>query len=806
MKSSQPFKKFIHSNLLLGLALSSISTASFSQTCSELSSSLNSIQSKQYNFKESDAANAKRLIELEKEHDATLSQLAIIHELHKINDKFFDELDPNAQSISEEGFDRILATIKNVASDNLKDSENKDIKHLTALENMAAMDSLLNEMKSLDGMDKNLFRISSVMTNDGKASLDEAATDKVTAIYNQCKTNRASALCKVLAPEGSSSPNENVSNLISGFIKAYSADQDSNANEKIRLAQLNNYHNILRTGINPDANLVALFESAKSATSATVPAATIAKVRSYASEDNQNIKNLELAYCCTIPRAKTNNRESCKEAEKDKEDEENKGKFNRSKCEEYTKQLPASLGDVLSTFVGYEKNVYDTLNFDFDRVTENALMDKESSKAYDDIINQDNALSNYVRSVTGGLNFLGTGGAQTRVTENFGDLTKRTNTTEEGANKIKARLACLFRKGKINVADGRDISLTGIFTIAGIEEHDNPRIVSQINKRICEVSNKVKSQSIDCERNEVIYISHNADTGDYEVKDFEKLLEVFGDSKELHKNWEEMQKDYQDKVNASKAKIDQLKSKTEYAHLEQLKNFMISDYKSRCSVKAVDIIGIAACNSDISEDGAIDYLLGSVNQVNKVLLAEYNPENVRKNDLANATIQQRRIILGNMDGACQGLNRLNGEKPDQGFSSPAITSVCARVVSMKTEANKTTAYERTQRIESRGYRLTGDGNYKKKKSTGSQIGLGVLQGLGNSAGTLVGTYFQGKQLNDSIPYQERYIYNQMDQQYAYNWYQQNAQPNYFYPGMNNAYYLPQFSGYSGGYNFNATGL
>ena len=197
------------------------------------------------------------------------------------------------------------------------------------------------------------------------------------------------------------------------------------------------------------------------------------------------------------------------------------------------------------------------------------------------------------------------------------------------------------------------------------------------------------------------------------------------------------------------------------------------------------------------QDNNLQYL---INNVSGVLLAEVDPTAQSAVNLTNANLQQRRVILGNMSGACQGLTRLNEEQPTAGFTNNGVTTACERISSMNTEASRTTSYERTQQIERRGYRLTGDGDYKKRKSTGRQIGLGVLQGLGNSAGLLAGTYFQGRQVSDNIPYQEQYIYNQMDQQYAYNWYQQNATP-FTYPGYNNPYFLPQLGGYSGGYSF-----
>ncbi len=766
-------KKFTFKNFLIGMAVLSLSFNLYSQTCSQLSSGLNSIQSAQYNMKTSNADDAKRLIELEKNHDATLSQLAIIHELHKINDEFFQALDPATQSISEVGFDNILDTIRDVASDNLKDDDDNSIHHLMALENMATMDSLLFEMRQNDEVDESLFKVGSIPEGSSLAQQVESKVNQITAACASKPGDSRGKLCTSLT----SAEYESSRELVKGFINAFSADQDSRGDNTLRKQKLRDYHNILRTGINPGSDLSEVFETAKAANSGAIPSQIIAKVRTYAS-DNQNMRNLELAFCCTIPRQRANNRDSCKQG------------FQRSSCEEYTQRLPASLSDVLGTFVNYEQRVYRSLNFDFDRVTEADLMDQQTIAAYNSITSQNNALSTYVERVTGGLNFLGTGGARSQVTESFDNLTTRNNITEQATSRIQARLTSLFRKGKINVADSRDFDISGTFSIAGtsgIEEHDNPRIVNQINERICEISNRVKNLNVDCQKDEdakVDYISYNSTSGEYEVNEFDKLLEVFGDGRELHRNWEEMQRDYQKTVNDIQAEINNLKSKPEYAHLEQIKNFMVYDYKSRCTVNTNDIISIASCNSDLASDEPVDYLIGTVGQATQALLAEYKPETIRN------------------------LNRLNEEQPNQGFSSPAIQEACGRISSMNTAANRTTSFERDETIRSRGYELNSDGDFSRRPSSGTQIGLGMLRGLGTSAPMLAGTFFQGRQLSDSIPFREQYIYNQMDQQYAFNWWQQNAPFNYFAApgGFNNPYYLPQIGNTSSGFNFNTGGL
>lgn len=802
MKTNQPFKKFIHTKVLIALGLSSLSTFTFSQTCSELSTSLNSIQAKQYNLMSGEGDDAKRLIELEKDHDATLSQLTIIHELHKLNDEYFKTLKRDAIPISENGFDDVLSIINSVSSDDLTDKETqRKIKHLSVLENMATMDSLLSEMRNADNVNESLFRVSSIPEG---SSFTQEVEGKVNQIIASCvastSTNRSN-LCKSLTQEKSDSARE----LVKGFITAFTADQTSRATPESRKQTLDNYHAILRNGLDPSSDLFQLFQDAKAVAATSESSQIIARVRSYANSStvsggvttvtkNENIKNLEYAYCCTLSNIRANQRDACKEGSGFQND--------RVSCDSYTNKVPNSLKDVLETFVNYESRVYSSLNYDFDRVNPESLMDKESLRAQKTIFNQNNALSTYVQTVTGGLSFLGTGNASSNISNSFSELTEGSTKIDSTVKSLMARLGVIFRRGKINAPDGRNFPTGKAFLSSGIEEQDRPRITSEVNKRICDIAKKI-DQSKQCDNTEYVTVGANG----FELKDNDELLSVFGNGAELHRIWEDEQKLYQDKLADIKAKINALKAKPEYAHLEQIKNFMVLDFQARCNYKTEDNdIKISGCNADLDGNPAIDYLVADVNGISNALLAEYDPNKIQNYNLANASLQQRRTILGNMNGACQGLTRLNTEKPNQGFSSPAITAVCGRVVSMNTEASITTAYERGQRIESRGYRLTGDGNYKKKKSTGSQIGLGVLQGLGNSAGTLVGTFAQGRILNDSLPYQERYIYNQMDQQYAYNWYQQNAQPNYFYPGMNNPYYLPQFGGYSGGYNFNATGL
>lgn len=775
------------------LAISLTHSFAYSQSCPEVTESIKSIQTKQYSLKtkttDSDGNEIEStLFELEVDYDKTLAQATILKDLNELNESFF-RVSREASDINEEGFDDILNSI-----DELSKSENLEV-----MQNMATMDALIDQLRSEsiissdDDGDVNDSRSISV-DYSSNIPIEVQVANKIERLEQNCGES-ANALCQSLRSKSSSGKA-----LVEKFILAFSANQE-NASETTRTANLAAYRAVLRQGISEDADLQALFTSAKELTDTTEADEIISQIRSVGSAEGQDITKIKRAYCCTLTDVKFNQRENCAHDRQ----------FQRSQCSEYTQAAGQSFATVFRAFNNYESRINATLSGAFTIKNLNANpLDTLTPQLQQRIRTSSPLIAQYMSVLSGSI----FGGGSSIISEGLNTLAKRSTSIDSTANSMISRINNIYKRGRLTLRDDQPLPTAGLFAPGSISTGNMQEVVGLMNQKTCDLATEIASaRSETVSACPVIFGYDPLNPGsNIVVRDIDKLSDIFKsganrqEANAIQQVWARQLAAVDQELAAKRAKINALKGENEYAHLEQLKRFMIWDLQTRCSESVTTENIVTPQCGDQDGNDSVFYLVEKVGDVTNKLLAEIDPRTIASSNLTDASLQQRRVILGNMSGACQGLTRLNSEQPSQGFSSSAITSACARIASMNTAASETTAFERTQRIERRGYRLDGEGNYRKRKSTGSQLGLGVLRGLGTSAPMLAGTYFQGRQLTDSIPFQEQYIYNQMDQQYAYNWFQQNAQPNYFYPGMQSPYFMPQLGGYSGGYNFNATGL
>ncbi len=780
-------------------------TSTFAQSCSAIRTNLQSIQAQQYNLKAGSGQNTQRLLDLEREHDHILSQVAIIRELHQLNDSFFRALRETTVPISEGGFTEVMSALDQISTESLEGDRSRN--HLTALENMSTMDALLTEMKQANSIDINRFRVTEADL-DGK-SYEDAVADKVESLISACQSTASpSNLCRSLNAsvekeqlilEGKTIEDNKKANktrnLISGFLHAYSADQSNTSN---RAQLLQNYQDVLRNGLPEDVDLTALTESFRGVVANSRSSQIVARIRNYASDPSDRTR-LNFAYCCTLSTVQSNQRDACKE---------DTG-FERRLCRQYANEAGNSFTRLFQTFNNYETRVYETLDFNFDNtaVAENELsplMDTRIAEAFETVNNDNDVLKSYVDAISNPLRILGSRSAESGVSRSLENLNISVDQMNQSVNNIALRLGTIFKRGKVLLPENHNIrsSEFSMNTVAdGINLNTLPEVVSRLNEAICSLAKGIKpNQTIDCD----VFVSIAQDGEGIVVNNASQLMGIFGSGEDVHQFWQSQTSKFNKDLGDKRAEIARIKSGPEYSHLNQIKNFMVWDYRTRCSSENSIVVSVPNCNSDIDPSPGVEYLVDDVNNVTQALFAEYDPSSI---NLGNASLQERRLILGNMSGACQGLTRLNTERPNDGFNANGIEQACQSITSMNTTASTVTAHERGSRIRSRGYRLNSDGDYERRRSTGSMIGAGILRGLGNSAPLLAGTYFQGRMVTDNIPYQERAIYNQLEQQYAYQWYSENAPFNYFgTPGFNNPYYLPQFTGYSAGYNFNTSGI
>lgn len=768
----------------------------FSQSCVEVKESLRAIQANQYNLKTKITKDGTEteisLIELEKEYDKTLAQASILQGLNELNESFF-RASRQVTTINEQGFDEIISNIDRVAKSG----------DLQVMQNMATMDQLLLQLKNEniisndddgDQLIKNPKSIS--IDYSSEVPIEDQVIQKMGKLKENCGES-TNALCVSLKDDSSTGKE-----LVKKFIFAFSANQD-NVDPVKRKEHLDAYRAVLRNGMAEDTNLQAIFDSASDVAKNTKAFGIIEEIKRAGSAQGTDMHNLQRAYCCTLTDPQFNKRQACQDV----------SDFKKAECVDYIDSATTSFATIFKAYNNYEKEINSTLSYDFtfSKINDNPL-DTITPAMRDRIRASSPVIAQYMDVLSGSI----FGGGSSRLSTSLNDLTNKSQAIDNNANSMMNRINCIYKRGRLNLSGIDVLPTTGNINLDAVATGQMQDVVDLMNQKTCNLATalaEAKKQTVDaCPK----YFKLNPNDNSLIVPEDPALLaEIFKPGKDSQEKnaiqaaWASQLTSIEADLTKKRADIDALKSNNEYAHLEQLKRFMYWDLKSRCndSIQTRNVT-TAQCGIEDRND-SISYVMelaGDVGSVTTKLLAELDPATIANSDLSNASLSQRRIILGNMNGACQGLTRLNGENPNKGFSSNAIVSACSRIASMETDASKTTSYERGQQIERRGYTLSGDGNYRKKKSTSSQIGLGVLQGIGNSAGLLAGTYFQGRQLRDGIPFQEQYIYNQMDQQYAYDWYQQNAQPNYFYPGMNNPYYLPQLGGYSGGYNFNGSGL
>lgn len=779
-------KKLIAGSILCSVLYAAPSFAS-APTCEQVGKDLNRIQFKQYELKSGDN---KTLLELQKEYDKTLSDASIIQELYELNKKFFLVLNNPTSLLARPTDYAALATqIQSVSS-----SEN-----LKVMKNMAAMDALITELANETGLE-----IESLAAGFNPQS-ESSVLNTYQRIALACQ-GKQSVLCTSLTNEsvdknGNPGPTRQ---LLDSFMIAFAANSESTAPAQ-RAEALANYRGVLRRGITDSANFEELYNQA-SAVAARTNAEALSKlveVQHNGSSERLNVIALNRAQCCILTPQEAATSDSCKAL----------ANFDHNKCtgssDSYMVQAAAVIPPIARTFLDYEQSAYRALNFKFEDISSLDQTTPEALRPFGGNLYLRRIglfTSNFAPDMKGSIERF-TNVMAANLTSDQAKLRLVTN----HSNNIVNQISSYYRRGRSQISSnpGHNFMPPGAQITTQAQLSD---VTKQINEQICQISNsRTGATRQDC-------TSATIQSSRY-VKVFENPLrislsssnaldEVFaGNEEEIEARWQHQSQHVRTKLNDLRQKIEGIKASQSYAYLDQLKSFMIWDMRNRCGISSNNEISIPTCGT-VDANPSVDYLIAQVGSVTNLLLAETDAAVNARADLNNASLAERRVILGNMNGACLGLQRMQSENAESNMTGNGISQACERIASMQSAAQQTTPTERSARLERSGRYVDTEGRVRRNPSTGRDIALGALRGLGTSGPDLLGTYFQGRAISDSAPYQYQYYTGMKLNAYAQNWWQTNTPmfPSFPYGMGNVAPFYGTTGGYTSGFNFNTAGL
>lgn len=801
-------------NILIGSVAISFFMASLSfanaPSCDQTAKDLNAVQTSQYNLK-SPAPESKSLFELQKEYDQTLSEATIVSELHKLNEQFTNVVaETTATPYTSDDIASFIDDISNVTS-----SEN-----LQVMRNMAAVDTLLQEMVKNTGLQ--------ILTEDG----GYASVEQVIVACSQVPSQYSGVLCESL--RGKTPEAEQTKALVSSFLQAFAVNNNANLTSEEKDSTLNAYRAILRQGIDPESDLNELFNSARTLARQKESASFMGleRIASLGNTNGSQVRELRNAQCCLASEIEAGALPICATSTIGT----SPAPFDRGQCYgadgskngPYMQKAKESFGEITDAFVAYERRAYGALNFQFTNATPLDLTTSASIHGAARLAAHGVA-HGITQDITRGSGILGLGArvldveamqkrARDKNNKSISSGANLSNSLETTGQNIIDQIACIYRRGKLTLSPGQALPTGGSFspTAANSEVDGNQlkQVANLINKTICNIENaKNNNQALPCNEEDFInqerYVKLRTNpTLEIVIARSDVLNNVFtGSQEELHNRWEAQQAEVRAKLEGLRQKIDAIKADQAYSYLDQLKSFMIWDMKNRCASNPMRQVSIQSCSQEPSSDQSVDYLIGSVGPVVSTLLAETDPETIARADIGTPSIAKRRIILGNMKGACLGLSRLNNEDSSRNFTGNGIAYACERITSMNTAAKASTDIERIAVMERKGQYIDTQGRIRRPNSTGKDIGLGMLRGASSSAGDLFGTYIQGRALSDSLPGQEQYWKSVKYNQYAQNWWMTNTPmfPSFPYMGGYSPYYGSP-ANYSSGFDFNQTGI
>tara|TARA_R110000868_G_scaffold64597_2_gene194039 strand:+ start:5561 stop:7930 length:2370 start_codon:yes stop_codon:yes gene_type:complete len=772
-------KKIIAGSILCTALYAAPSFAS-APTCEQAGKDLNRIQFKQYDLKSSDN---KTLLDLQKEYDKELSNASIIQELYELNKKFFTVLNQTSNILAQP---RDYASLANQIQ---AVSSSDDFK---VMKKMAAMDSLITELANATGLDIEQLAAGIV------PGQESSVLNTFSRIKMACE-GKQSVLCDSLSSKDESDTRD----LIESFMLAFAANSDT-TNPIDRAAALANYRAVLRRDISNSADLQQLYTQAEAvARTSNSPAfVKLQAVESNGSIDSPNVVALNRAQCCILTPEESTTAPVCT-ALLD---------FNRSLCtssnsQSYMSQAAGVVAPIARTFLDYEQSAYRALNFKFD-----------------DISSLDNATPEALRPFGGNLVFRRASlfvseriPYMNKSIEDFTNVLSANLTNEQmkltlvtnHSNNIVRQISSYYRRGRNQISSTPDHNFmppgAQLTTQAQLQD-----VTKLINEQICQISNsKAGATQLDCTSSDIQsnrFVKVKERPLSIILASANALDDVFaGSEAEIETRWQQQSQAVRAKLSELRQKISAIKSGQKYSYLDQIKSFMIWDMKNRCGVSSSNEVKVATCGT-IDTDTSVDYLIAQVGSVTNLLLAETDPDVNARADLNNATVAQRRVILGHMNGACQGLQRMQSEDSASNMTGNGVSEACARISSMQSAAKQTTTSERIATIERSGRYVDTEGRIRKNRSTAGDIGLGALRGLASSGPDLLGTHFQGMAIRDSVPYQYQYYTGMKLNAYAQNWWQTNTPMFPSFPYMGGLPYYGAPGGYSTGFDWNTNGL
>ncbi len=745
------FKKY---SLLVVFAMFAASVqGQDNNVCSNLETEIQRLQKVQFEMRPP-ADQQNNLFALMRDYDQKLATLSIVEGFYNLNRKLREQMKGASDKYKKLG--KIVDYVEDAASD----------ESLQTMRTMAAMDGALKQLQD-------------------KAELKIDATTSVEQIVTACAGKTGIALCDAL----NSSNNNQTTAAVQAFLQAYTV-QNSGTDPTVTANRIKSYQSILKEGFtNPDFE--KLYNNALKLKESSAALARLDKVENLKKDDGA-VLGLKRAMCCSYSSGDLAEKDSkCKSSEA--------FPFKFSQCSKYIEHAEGNIAEAMTALTDYQKETHNAFNFKFDQA----------------VVNADNKQKNaeFANLVSPQLFQTKKQAIIHEVESTVTTIDEKQQALDQLTNSIKSNIVALHRRGKIGVSDqdaqdvekflnsddkiGHRMKTDG--TEKKLDEDDYKAIAEQVNQTMidkfscmtgttCSVKKFVEVDPYPDANNNTLYRFKlvNGDVLDQLLKEESQklILKEFEDIKE--------------EVATAKAKIDKIKNSNEYAHLDQIKNFLVWDMENRCSSEPVFHTQTVFCH-DGTALNELDHFVTDMG----VILAETDPAVIANNDLTNAGLAQRRVILSNMRGACLGLERLEKEQPGKGFSSNTIKASCERIDGMYTQANEETNSERNERLEKSGYSYDGDGRIKKRPSTWSDIATGAAKGLPNAVGTIATPFFSGIALRNSIPNQEAYWKQMKLNNYAQQWWMKNT-PQYPF-GMYNPYYYPNYSGYD--FNFgNQTSL
>lgn len=793
------------------------------QSCQGLPNSIEALQKKQYSL--TDGTDSKKLYDLQREYDETLAEASIVQEFYKLNEQYFKVLNDASDPVND-----IINHIEKLTS-----KEN-----IETLKNIATMDALIND---LDVTAK-------LKLGDSRNHLE--AFSKIKAACEQDSSNKKSILCDNIG-------DEDTEKLVKSFLQAY-VISTSNLPDEEKIRRTQAYRHLLRNGMNPDTDLAAMFRAAKELNLVKHNPAyqKLVDFNALADENAEDPNNLRKdldklvqARCC-FHFATDGERISDPVCANFKE------KYSVSECrrlkssanttqaiqerEQDVEEHERAFARVIGAYSNFEAQAYENLNYK--QGSQVSLINHELEEG-GIVIPRESGFRNFFTRI---------GMAQSgleRIRETAQHITgrvvgseNRTTKISDSMEKVTNQILDIFKRGKSHrsmesflaqsissISENQNSnSSAGSSNSAVSSELDMEKVADHMNKKICLLEEKVYESKPDqqckvdqtgnptealcnakpnCANPKDRYVKYDR-TGENKtitIANGANLQRIFTNEENLV--LAEDSKQVKEKLKKLKAQIDAIKNSAPYQHIDQIKSFMVWDLKNRCSdqFKSQDVSIDSSCiaGNNVSQ---IDYLVLDIADATSRLLGETDPDAQKRRNLTEANRAERRIILGHMQGACQGIESLKSESKFADLGAPAIQSACNRIARMRESAEETTQSERVAKIEKGNQYIDAEGRIRRRNSTAADIGIGAIRGLPVAVNTMATPFFSGMALKTSLPAQENYWKAVKFNDYASNWWMNNSPLGF--PSMPYAY-SPYYGVGAGGitatgFDFNQNGI